>query len=135
MVWPPTVTFETTSEEEAKSVLATEMVMVGVEPVGKEKTTWHDGALEAVEVHCFDNDCDDNAAADPGAHSVQTLAPLGANFPPTQEEHVLGDVAPEAAELFPASHSVHAADPFSALYLPAGHCAHVVPMTMSFSHM
>ena len=134
MVWPPTVTFETTSEEEAKSVLATEMVMVGVEPVGKEKTTWHDGALEAVEVHCFDNDCDDNAAVDPGAHSVQTLAPLGANFPPTHEEHVLGDVAPEAAELFPALHSVHAADQFSALYVPAGHCAHVVPTTTSFSH-
>ena len=39
MVWPPKVTFETTSEEEAKSELATSMVIFGVEPIGNEKTT------------------------------------------------------------------------------------------------
>ena len=72
---------------------------------------------------------------DPGAHSAQPLAPAaGATFPASHAEQVLDDVAPDAAELFPASHSVHADDPVSALYLPAGHCAHVVPMTTSFSH-
>ena len=136
MVWPPKVTFETTSEEELKSELATSMVIFGVEPTGNEKTTSHDGALEVVEVHSFDKeDRGDNTTVDPGAHSAQPLAPAaGATFPASHAEQVLDDVAPEAAELFPASHGVHADDPVSALYLPAGHCAHVVPMTTSFSH-
>ena len=56
MVWPPKVTFETTSEEEAKSELATSMVIFGVEPIGNEKTTSHDGAREVVEVHSFDKE-------------------------------------------------------------------------------
>ena len=56
MVWPPKVTFETTSSEEAKSELATSMVIFGVEPTGNDKTTSHDGAPEVVEVHSFDKE-------------------------------------------------------------------------------
>ena len=43
-----------------------------------------------------------------------------------QSLHVDADVAAEAVPYFPAEHSVHAADPFTSLKLPAVHAVHLL---------
>ena len=60
---------------------------------------------------------------------VSTLtAPVAAEYVlRPQLVQTLAEIAPVDEEYFPAAHSVHAKDPFTALYLPATQATHGPP--------
>ena len=64
---------------------------------------------------------------EPAPHFVQSEAPASANFPASQSEQVLADVAPKESEYLPDEQLEQVAEPTDALYLPAVQLVHEPP--------
>ena len=63
----------------------------------------------------------------PVPHFVQSEAPVPANFPASQSEQVLADVAPKDCEYLPDGQLEQVAEPTDALYVPAVQLVHGPP--------
>ena len=63
----------------------------------------------------------------PAPHFVQLEAPASANFPASQSEQVLADMAPKDSEYLPDGQLEQVAEPTDALYLPAAQLVHEPP--------
>jgi hypothetical protein len=61
------------------------------------------------------------------ADLVQSEAPASANFPASQSEQVLADVAPKDCEYLPDGQLEQVAEPTDALYVPAVQLVHGPP--------